>query len=148
MELVCEVNYSVGAFTRVQVQPICYLVCNRLPLRKHKGALVLREYVDKRQTYRSFCPTGYAIVTCGRRGFYCFVFYRDSYEGNFNNGRMHGVGVYRWPHGDVYRGSWQNDRRSGRGRYEWTELGLTFEGMFHDDRRTGRGSIIFPDQSR
>lgn len=61
---------------------------------------------------------------------------------------MHGVGVYRWPHGDVYRGSWQNDRRSGRGRYEWTELGLTFEGNFHDDRRTGRGSIIFPDQSR
>ena len=61
---------------------------------------------------------------------------------------MHGVGVYRWPHGDVYRGSWQNDRRSGRGRYEWTELGLIFDGMFEDDKRTGRGSIIFPDSSR
>ncbi len=72
----------------------------------------------------------------------------NSYEGDFKNGRMHGVGVYRWHHGDVYRGSWQNDRRSGRGRYEWTDLGLIFDGMFEDDRRTGRGSIIFPDSSR
>lgn len=87
-------------------------------------------------------PAGARIVL------FTLVFLWRSYEGDFFNGRMHGVGVYRWPHGDVYRGSWKADRRSGRGRYEWTELGLTFEGMFNDDRRMGRGSIIFPDSSR
>ena len=37
------------------------------------------------------------------------------YDGEWEDGKMHGTGEYTWPSGEHYKGKWENNMRNGRG---------------------------------
>jgi len=37
----------------------------------------------------------------------------DVYEGEFREGKRHGVGMYRYSNGDVYEGQWMKGKKHG-----------------------------------
>jgi len=40
------------------------------------------------------------------------------YQGEWKNGKRHGVGIYKDQEGNEYQGEWQNGKRQGQGRYK------------------------------
>ena len=53
----------------------------------------------------------------------------SSYNGEFYQGKMTGVGEYIMANGDVYQGKLDNNLRHGYGRYIWNS-GEFFIGVF------------------
>jgi hypothetical protein len=45
----------------------------------------------------------------------CVSYSGDLYEGQFNNGRIHGVGRYIYANGDIYEGEFKSNIRDGYG---------------------------------
>ena len=66
------------------------------------------------------------------------------YEGDFENGVMHGRGKYTWTTGNVYEGDFENGVMHGRGRYTWPS-GDVYEGDFRKGKFSGRGQLIKSD---
>lgn len=57
---------------------------------------------------------------------------RDSYKGEYQNGRFDGFGTYKWSNGAVYEGSFKNGFRHGKGKWSHNEtkyLGNYVEGL-------------------
>jgi hypothetical protein len=48
------------------------------------------------------------------RGTYSFT-NGDVYEGNFVNGKRHGIGAYNYANGNRFEGEFKNDKPNGRG---------------------------------
>ncbi len=94
---------------------------------------------------------------------------RDTYEGDFLNGKPHGKGTYSWYNGDVYtgdwidglrqgwgtlkrpngayyEGEWKNGKRDGNGAYKW-QNGAYYEGEWKNDDRHGNGIYFGADSS-
>ncbi len=44
-----------------------------------------------------------------------------SYEGDYENDKKHGEGIFRWPSGNEYRGKFVNDFRHGFGEMNWVD---------------------------
>lgn len=45
----------------------------------------------------------------------------DEYNGELQNGKRHGYGVYYYANGDRYEGEWVNGTKSGRGFHFWKD---------------------------
>lgn len=70
------------------------------------------------------------------------------YEGEFDEGRKHGLGKYTWPDKKTYyRGDWDNDLMSGRGELIFTD-NRKYYGDFKDNMFQGNGIYIWPDGSK
>ena len=61
-----------------------------------------------------------------------------SYEGDFNNGKMTGKGIYQWKNRDIYEGDFVDGKMHGKGKYKYFE-GATYEGYFVNNLREGKG---------
>lgn len=69
---------------------------------------------------------------------------RDTYEGDFREGKPHGEGKYAWFNGDVYKGSWVEGRRNGWGVLRRPN-GSYYEGEWKDGKRHGNGKYKWQD---
>ncbi|PHV11159.1 hypothetical protein [Chitinimonas sp. BJB300] len=72
------------------------------------------------------------------------------YEGEFRNGKKHGIGKKQWPiTGDIYIGEFHNDYRHGQGNYTWGErssyAGQQYTGNFIQDSFEGIGTYNWPN---
>ena len=72
-------------------------------------------------------------------GFYTWA-NKDSYKGSFVNGKMHGKGLYKWPDGGEYYGDYVNNIKEGNGVFKWVN-GKVFEGPFRKGRPNGIGKL-------
>ncbi|XP_028998624.1 alsin isoform X2 [Betta splendens] len=71
----------------------------------------------------------------------------DSYQGHWKDGKMHGLGKYRYASGEVYDGSFQDGMRHGHGMLRSGKLNTSspsvFIGQWLQDKKTGYG--VFDD---
>ncbi|XP_029696280.1 alsin isoform X2 [Takifugu rubripes] len=71
----------------------------------------------------------------------------DFYEGHWKDGRMHGLGTYRYANGEVYDGSFQDNMRHGHGMLRSGKLNTSspsvFIGQWLQDKKAGYG--VFDD---
>lgn len=71
----------------------------------------------------------------------------DYYQGFWKDGKMHGLGTYRYANGEVYEGSFQNGMRHGHGMLRTGKLNTSspsvFIGQWVNDKKTGYG--VFDD---
>jgi hypothetical protein len=72
---------------------------------------------------------------------------RDTYIGEFSQGKKHGNGFYQWASGAIYYGSWVNDHIEGNGKYFY-ENGNRYEGGMHDGDRSGIGIMYYANGDR
>ena len=72
-------------------------------------------------------------------GFYTWV-NKDTYNGSFLNGKMHGKGLYKWPDGGEYYGDYVNNIKEGYGRFKWNN-GKIYEGEFKKGKPSGFGKL-------
>lgn len=65
------------------------------------------------------------------------------YQGQFHNGKKHGIGVKVWANGDRYEGGFREDMKEGLGRYSWGAksrwAGDSYVGEYRNDKRYGQG---------
>ncbi|MFZ5572048.1 MAG: hypothetical protein ACOZF0_16740 [Thermodesulfobacteriota bacterium] len=117
---------------------------------------------DIAQEYKGECKDGLANGKGLAKG-------KDTYEGEFLNGKPHGKGTYSWHNGDVYKGDWvegmrsgwgtlkrpngayyegewKNGNREGNGAYRW-QNGAYYEGEWRNDVRHGNGIYFGSDNS-
>ena len=62
------------------------------------------------------------------RGRYVWRRAGAAYEGDYDHGKKHGVGSYRYPTGMVYRGHWVNGHKHGAVSYTHLTLPTTSRG--------------------
>lgn len=89
-----------------------------------------------------------------------------SYDGQWKDGKLHGIGTYLFRDGKTYEGEWENNRQNGNGkaiysddrqytgnwkngRYEGRGFftyttGAKYMGEFSMGRRGGEGKVIYP----
>ncbi|XP_078147361.1 alsin [Centroberyx gerrardi] len=71
----------------------------------------------------------------------------DHYQGHWKEGKMHGLGTYRYASGEVYEGSFQDGARHGHGMLRSGKLNTSspsvFIGRWIHDKKTGYG--VFDD---
>jgi hypothetical protein len=71
------------------------------------------------------------------------------YSGHFDEGgRMHGLGVLRYPSGIVYDGAFHEGKRHGEGKLVFSKGGtrIVFSGQWVDDHITTEGGkLVYPD---
>ncbi|XP_069377256.1 alsin isoform X5 [Paralichthys olivaceus] len=71
----------------------------------------------------------------------------DHYQGHWKDGKMHGLGTYRYASGEVYDGSFQDGMRHGHGMLRSGKLNTSspsvFIGQWVQDKKTGYG--VFDD---
>ncbi|XP_031708041.1 alsin isoform X3 [Anarrhichthys ocellatus] len=71
----------------------------------------------------------------------------DQYLGHWKDGKMHGLGTYRYASGEVYDGSFQDSMRHGHGMLRSGKLNTSspsvFIGQWLQDKKTGYG--VFDD---
>ncbi|XP_037617894.1 alsin isoform X2 [Sebastes umbrosus] len=71
----------------------------------------------------------------------------DNYQGHWKDGKMHGLGTYRYASGEVYDGSFQDSMRHGHGMLRSGKLNTSspsvFIGQWLQDKKTGYG--VFDD---
>ncbi|KAK7893528.1 hypothetical protein WMY93_022680 [Mugilogobius chulae] len=71
----------------------------------------------------------------------------DFYQGFWKDGKMHGLGTYRYANGEVYEGSFQNGMRHGHGMLRTGKLNTSspsvFIGQWVNDKKAGYG--VFDD---
>ncbi|CAF0869215.1 unnamed protein product [Brachionus calyciflorus] len=60
---------------------------------------------------------------------------RNTYFGNFKNGKRHGQGTFLYANGTKYEGNWENDIKHGWGKFTFKD-GRVYEGYFEDDKMT------------
>ncbi|CAE6923441.1 Als2 [Symbiodinium sp. KB8] len=66
----------------------------------------------------------------------------DEYDGHWENGRMHGQGVYKYYDGTRYQGQFQDNLRQGYGILTFTD-GSLYEGGWSEDVPEGEGRVIY-----
>lgn len=71
----------------------------------------------------------------------------DRFEGELQNGLMHGWGIYSYRNGDRYDGEFRDGMKEGRGTMVYAN-GEKFIGSFKSDVRAGRGSMSFASGDR
>ena len=56
-----------------------------------------------------------------------------TYEGQYQEGKLHGKGTFVYPNGDVYEGVWLHDKKQGKGSYTYAADGKQWIAMWRDD---------------
>ena len=65
-----------------------------------------------------------------------------SYEGNWENGKMKGLGTMVWRNGDRYEGLFADGELNGQGIFYWPD-GDRYEGLWADGEKNGQGTFYF-----
>lgn len=107
------------------------------------------------------------LITPGRNRGYFTYDDGSTYDGEFENGKVHGKGTYTWGDGTTYEGTFESGLPHGEGRLTWPtgatyegafyaglmsgtglmtwSTGATYEGNFTADHIHGRGTLTWPD---
>lgn len=64
------------------------------------------------------------------------------YNGNFQNGKYHGDGIFNWPDGSIYEGQWKQSRPHGYGSYE-SKAGGKYIGEWRYGTQYGTGTCLY-----
>ena len=67
----------------------------------------------------------------------------DIYQGQWQNGKAHGQGVFCDNKGSLYSGTWKNDLQHGKGLELWDFNSIKYEGDFDQGQKTGKGKFEF-----
>lgn len=69
----------------------------------------------------------------------------DTYEGNYANGKAHGLGHFFNDDGDHYEGHFKNGLRSGKGTYWYGPESKLFKyvGEWEDGKQNGEGTLFY-----
>jgi hypothetical protein len=65
------------------------------------------------------------------------------YDGDFSNDVRQGAGRVNYANGDWYEGQWNNNKRHGQGVYFYKKLSVKYVGEWEDNTRHGRGTLTF-----
>lgn len=68
------------------------------------------------------------------------------YDGEWEDGKWHGLGNWTNTNGDIYVGEFVYEKREGKGTYTWPN-GNEYTGEFKDDNRHGKGKFKFSNGS-
>ncbi len=64
------------------------------------------------------------------------------YEGEWKNGMMNGIGLFKWDDGRKYFGMFNNDRRDGFGIFFWNNPLKIYLGFWNNGLQNGVGKIL------
>ncbi|CAF1510324.1 unnamed protein product [Adineta ricciae] len=92
---------------------------------------------NKKDYYQLLIPNSEKIATA----------LDPNYEGDLDDGKKCGQGVYTWPDGRRYKGQWQDDKQHGEGVFTWLN-GDEYSGEWKDDKRHGKGTFTWSDGRR
>lgn len=67
----------------------------------------------------------------------------DIYQGEWQNGKAHGAGVFCDMKGSMYIGEWENDMQHGQGLETWDYNRIMYKGDFINGKKTGKGKFEF-----
>ena len=121
------------------------LTSSELNILKEQGI----EYLEEQ---RNKTTVQFVDVMCGdawkKKGYHGPVIcnYADGaeYQGEWQNGKRHGIGTYISPTGTRYEGEWENDGASGHGVCHYAD-GMKYDGEFESGERHGKGILISPE---
>jgi hypothetical protein len=91
----------------------------------------------KRHCLTGDCETGQGAL----------VWFVKRYEGEFQDGLMHGRGVMQYSDGRFYTGQWNYGREEGEGEMIWPD-GKRYHGQWRGGAPHGRGVLTMPDGYR
>ena len=78
-------------------------------------------------------------------------FTENKYEGEIENGKPNGNGIWTQMDGATYVGQFVNGLREGVGTFTWSsqgpESGSVYEGEYKNNRRNGKGKRTYRDGS-
>lgn len=124
------------------------LTSSELNILKEQGI----EYLEEQ---RNKTTVQFVDVMCGdawkKKGYHGPVIcnYADGseYQGEWLDGKRHGIGTYISPTGTRYEGEWENDEASGHGVCHYAD-GMKYDGQFENGERHGKGVLISPEGDR
>ena len=124
------------------------LTSSELNILKEQGI----EYLEEQ---RNKTTVQFVDVMCGdawkKKGYHGPVIcnYADGseYQGEWQDGKRHGIGTYISPTGTRYEGEWENDGASGHGVCHYAD-GMKYDGQFENGERHGKGVLISPEGDR
>jgi len=124
------------------------LTSSELNILKEQGI----EYLEEQ---RNKTTVQFVDVMCGdawkKKGYHGPVIcnYADGseYQGEWQDGKRHGIGTYISPTGTRYEGEWENDGASGHGVCHYAD-GMKYDGEFESGERHGKGILISPEGDR
>ena len=106
------------------------------------------------QMVRNMMEIGRRIIRVGRESsgmlmeifviFYSINIFQD--DGEWNDDKANGFGIYIHVNGAKYDGYWQNDLQDGFGVETWAD-GSKYEGEYVEGQKNGEGKYIWPDGS-
>jgi hypothetical protein len=73
-------------------------------------------------------------------GTYCWA-NTNIFNGYFKDGKMHGKGIYKWPDGSEYEGEYINNLKEGLGKFKWTDNKI-YVGPFNNGKPHGDGCML------
>ena len=65
----------------------------------------------------------------------------DKYEGEFENNKKEGYGIYSWEAGHMYKGKYHNNLRHGYGEMFWSD-NTFYKGQWENDLQHGSGELF------
>eukprot|EP01012_Entosiphon_sulcatum_P025595 TRINITY_DN30939_c0_g1_i1.p1 TRINITY_DN30939_c0_g1~~TRINITY_DN30939_c0_g1_i1.p1 ORF type:complete len:198 (+),score=28.07 TRINITY_DN30939_c0_g1_i1:35-628(+) len=69
----------------------------------------------------------------------------DVYDGTWQDGKMHGYGVYYFKRsGNQYTGEWANGKKEGHGKFYHADTKETWTGHWKNGQKHGKGQLIDP----
>ena len=71
----------------------------------------------------------------------------SEYQGEWQDGKRHGIGTYISPTGTRYEGEWKDDGANGHGVCHYAD-GMKYDGEFESGERHGKGILISPEGDR
>ncbi len=66
---------------------------------------------------------------------------RETYIGDYNNGKKNGLGTMWHKNGDIYKGEWKDNKRNGQGKLLEKD-GSIYDGNWVDDSKEGLATMI------
>ena len=141
-------GFSIMAPKKSKKQSKSSLTSSELNILKEQGI----EYLEEQ---RNKTTVQFVDVMCGdawkKKGYHGPVIcnYADGseYQGEWQDGKRHGIGTYISPTGTRYEGEWENDGASGHGVCHYAD-GMKYDGQFENGERHGKGVLISPEGDR
>jgi len=71
----------------------------------------------------------------------------DKYEGDFINGKMNGKGIFYYANKHRYEGEYKDDKKNGKGVFYYAN-GEKYDGEYKDDKKSGKGIFYYANKDR
>ena len=140
-----EEGFSIVGPKKQKKQSKSSLTSSELNILKEQGI----EYLEEQ---RNKTTVQFVDVMCGdawkKKGYHGPVIcnYADGseYQGEWQDGKRHGIGTYISPTGTRYEGEWKDDGANGHGICHYAD-GMKYDGQFESGERHGKGILISPE---